>query len=137
MMEKNLKYDNSKLPPNNSCSIPFVSVMRNSRCPDEVQDLRQEEMSSTWNYNCSVTLRNILSSERLDSSTSEHHEEVVYNHRPRRLFEDVSFKSSPFKPVRRTKDDCENEYIGSRITSSEVTSKGRKVQQPAWFYNCL
>ena len=137
MMEKNLKYDNSKLPPNNSCSIPSVSVMGNSRCPDEVQDLRQEEMSSTWNYNCSVTLRNILSSERLDSSTPEHHDEDVSNLRPRRLFEGVSYKSSPFKPVRPTKDDCENVYIGSLITSSKVTSKGRKVQQPSWFYDCL
>jgi len=137
MKEKNLSYDNSKFSLNNSFTIPPISVSGNSRCPDEVQDLRQEEMSSTWNYDCSVTLRNILSSERLDSSTSEHHEEVVYNLRPRRLFEGVSYKSSPFKPVRPTKDDCENVYIGSLITSSKVTSKGRKVQQPSWFYDCL
>jgi len=137
VIEKNLKNDDSKLSPKSSCNIPPISVSGNSRCPDETHHLRQEEMSSTWNYDCSVTLRNILSRERLDSSTSEHHDEVVYNLRPRRLLEGVSHKSSPFNPVRCMKDDCENVYIGSLITSSEVTSKGRKVQQPSRFYDCL
>jgi len=105
-----------------------LRVSGNSWCTDEIRDLRRGRMSTR----CCYAARNVHSSKCVDTD-----DEFVPSRRSRRDYDDVSPKRFPYKHTQRSNFGCKNLYIGSPNTSSEVTSKGRKVQPPLRFYDWL
>ena len=132
-MEDNLTCSTTSVSQKDCSNFSPLRVSGNSWCTDEIQDIRRGKMSTRYGN----AVGNVHPSTCADTSTNESNDGIVTSQSSRRSYDDVSVKRFNFKHTQRTNFGCANVYIGSPKSSSEVTSKGRKVQPPLRFYDWL